>query len=103
MLPVAARADASSMEPAAVQTAELPADAGRLVERHRVLRDGDLVAVLSALDHGSTFAVVAEFVADAGEAMRVRPYTFARVDEATAFLTDAVDSLAFLGCEIQRI
>jgi hypothetical protein len=73
-------------------------------ETHHVLREGTLVAVLKMLVNGGTFTVVAELSEKEGgdNAVRLRQYTFARLDEASAFLAEAASSFAFLGCEIQR-
>ena len=73
-------------------------------ETHHVLRDGSLVAVLKTLESGGVFTVVAELREEAGgdNAVRLRQYTFARLEEASAFLAEAASSFAFLGCEIQR-
>jgi hypothetical protein len=74
-------------------------------ETHHVLRDGSLVAVLKTVDSdGGIFTVVAELREEAGgdNAVRLRQYTFARLEEASAFLAEAASSFAFLGCEIQR-
>ncbi len=72
-------------------------------ETHHVLRDGTLVAVLRMLASDGTYTVVAELSEErGGNAVRLRQYTFARVDEASAFLAEAASSFAFLGCEIQR-
>jgi hypothetical protein len=73
-------------------------------ETHHVLRDGTLVAVLRLLADGGTFTVAAELREEepGDNAVRLRQYTFARLDEASAFLTEAASSFAFLGCEIQR-
>jgi hypothetical protein len=68
------------------------------------MRDGTLVAVLRLLPDGGTFTVAAELrEEDCGDnAVRLRQYTFARLEEASAFLAEAASSFAFLGCEIQR-
>jgi hypothetical protein len=73
-------------------------------ETHHVLRDGSLVAVLKTVDSDGIFTVVAELREEAGgdNAVRLRQYTFARLEEASAFLAEAASSFAFLGCEIQR-
>ena len=65
------------------------------------MRDGDLVAVLRMLDHGGAFAVVAELAGD-DDAGCIRPYTFARRDDAAAFFAEVVESFTYLGCEIER-
>jgi hypothetical protein len=73
-------------------------------ETHHVLRDGTLVAVLRMLANGGTFTVVAELGEEerGDNAVRLRQYTFARLEEASAFLAEVASSFAFLGCEIQR-
>jgi hypothetical protein len=92
------QADISGMEPA---LSSAPTGAP---ETHHVLRDGSLVAVLKTVDSGGIFTVVAELREEAGgdNAVRLRQYTFARLEEASAFLAEAASSFAFLGCEIQR-
>jgi hypothetical protein len=73
-------------------------------ETHHVLRNGTLVAVLRLLADRGTFTVAAELGEDerGDNAVRLRQYTFTRLDEACAFLAEAASSFAFLGCEIQR-
>jgi hypothetical protein len=73
-------------------------------ETHHVLRDGSLVAVLRLLADGGNFTVAAELrEEDRGDnAIRLRQYTFARLDDASAFLTEVASSFAFLGCELRR-
>jgi hypothetical protein len=73
-------------------------------ETHNVLRSGTLVAVLKLLPNGNTCTVVAELSEEhrGDNAFRSRQYTFARLDEASAFLAEVASSFAFLGCEIQR-
>jgi hypothetical protein len=73
-------------------------------ETHNVLRGGTLVAVLKLLPNGNTCTVVAELSEEQGgdNAFRSRQYTFARVDDASAFLAEVASSFAFLGCKIQR-
>jgi hypothetical protein len=91
-------ADTQSMEPALSSTST-GAD-----ETHHVLRDGTLVAVLKTLAGADTFTVVAELREEGRDdnAVRLRQYTFARLDDASAFLAEAASSFAFLGCEIRR-
>ena len=91
-------ADSSRMEPA-LSSAPLGAP-----ETHHVLQGGTLVAVLKLLPNGNTCRVVAELGSEhrADDAFRSRQYTFARLDEASAFLAEVASSFAFLGCEIQR-
>jgi hypothetical protein len=73
-------------------------------ETHHVLRDETLVAVLKMFPNGATFTVVAELSEEeqGDNAVRLRQYTFARLDEASAFLAEVASSFAFLGCKIQR-
>jgi hypothetical protein len=73
-------------------------------ETHHVLRDGSLVAVLKMLPTAGNFTVVAELSEDdrGDNTVRLRQYTFTRLEEASAFLAEAASSFAFLGCEIQR-
>jgi hypothetical protein len=82
-----------------MEPAQLPVRTHDLETRH-VTRDGALVAVLRTLDHGGTFAVVAE-LAGGGDAECIRPYTFARREDAGAFFAEVVESFAYLGCEIR--
>jgi hypothetical protein len=84
-----------------------PALAGALAgapETHHVLREGTLVAVLRLVPDRGNFTVAAELREEGrgDNAVRLRQYTFARLDEASAFLAEAASSFAFLGCEIQR-
>jgi hypothetical protein len=73
-------------------------------ETHHVLRAGTLVAVLKMFPSAGNFTVVAELSDDEGSdsPVRLRQYTFTRLEEASAFLAEAASSFAFLGCEIQR-
>ena len=68
-------------------------------ETHHVTRDGSLVAVLRLLPDGATFTVAAELSEEerGDNAVRLRQYTFERLDEASAFLAEAASSFAFLG------
>ena len=64
-------------------------------------RDGRSVAVLRAVDYGDSCVVEAEvFPTGALEAVRPGPYTFADAHEATAFVTEAVEALMYLGCDV---
>jgi hypothetical protein len=76
------------------------------LEVRQVLRDGILVAVLMAIDHGDTFTVVAEVFGkgDNGDAsVSRRPYNFPDSDSAHAFITEAITSFMYLGCEIRQL
>jgi hypothetical protein len=90
-------ADSSRMEPALSPAPAVP-------ETHHVLREGALVAILWLRSDGGTFTVAAELSEEERDenAVRLRQYTFAHLDEARAFLTEVASSFAFLGCEIQH-
>jgi hypothetical protein len=66
-------------------------------------KDGRSVAVLRAVDNGDSCVVEAEvFPAGARSAAPSRPgpYTFADAQQATAFVTEAVEALMVLGCDV---
>ena len=53
------------------------------------------------LDYGTSCTVEAEvFPAGSNETVRPGPYTFADAAQATAFVTEAVESLMYLGCDV---
>ena len=67
---------------------------------------GRSVAVLRAIDHGDSCIVEAEvFPPDgsgsAAEVVNPGPYTFATAAQATQFVTEAVEALMVLGCDVQ--
>ena len=66
-------------------------------------KDGRSVAVMRAVDHGDSCVVEAD-VYPAGvpttTPQRPGPYTFADAQQATAFVTEAVTALMYLGCDI---
>ena len=74
-----------------------------LFARH-ARKDGREVAVLKAIDYGDSCVVEAEVfppgAASAGPT-RPGPYTFGSAGEATAFVTEAVEALMYLGCDVQ--
>jgi hypothetical protein len=70
-----------------------------LFTRH-AKRDGRSVARLRAIDYGGACVVEAEVYPSTGETMAAGPYTFADAHKATAFVTEAVESLMYLGCDI---
>jgi hypothetical protein len=75
-------------------------DATELFVRH-AKRDGRSVAILRALDYGSSCVVEAEvFPAKSHTTVRPGPYTFADANQATTFVTEAVESLMYLGCDV---
>jgi hypothetical protein len=79
------------------------------VERELFVRharkDGRSVAVLRAVDHGDSCVVEAEVhpvgAANGAEALRPGPYTFTNAAQATQFVTEAVEALMVLGCDVQ--
>ena len=66
-------------------------------------KDGRSVAVMRAVDHGDS-CVVETDVYPAGvpttTPARPGPYTFADAQQATAFVTETVTALMYLGCDI---
>lgn len=74
-----------------------------LFVRH-IRKDGRSVAVLRAVDFGDSCLVEAD-VWPTGvqntEPVRPGPYTFGNAREATAFVTEAVEALMYLGCDVQ--
>jgi hypothetical protein len=64
-------------------------------------KDGRSVTILRAVDFGTSCVVEADvFPAGASEKVRSGPYTFADAAQATAFVTEAVESLMYLGCDV---
>jgi hypothetical protein len=77
--------------------------ARELFVRH-ARKDGRSVAIVRAIDYGDSVVVEAEVYpvgVASGEPARPGPYTFADAREATAFVTEAVEALMYLGCDIQ--
>ena len=67
-------------------------------------KGGRSIAMLRALDLGDSCVVEAEVYpqgAPTATALRPGPYSFADSHEATAFVTEAVEALMYLGCDIQ--
>jgi hypothetical protein len=65
-------------------------------------KEGKSVAVLRAVDYGAECIVETEvFPPNAVTAVRRGPYTFKDSRQATAFVTEAVEALMCLGCDIQ--
>jgi hypothetical protein len=90
-------------EPWAVAAApEARGAPGRELFVRHARKDGRVVATLRAIDRGSSCVVEAE-VCPFGTTQLVRPgpYTFADAQQASAFVTEAVAALMYLGCEIQ--
>ena len=83
--------------PPASQTA-----GGRELFVRHARKDGKVVALLRAVDHG-THCVVEADVLSHGTQQRARagPYTFPDAHQASSFVTEAVAALMYLGCDIQ--
>jgi hypothetical protein len=89
--------------------AEAPAEIEPRVERRNdelfvrhARKDGQLVAVLRAVDRGDSCVVEAEvFPRGSMELVRPGPYHFASPHEAGEFVTEAVAALMYLGCDVQ--
>jgi hypothetical protein len=63
-------------------------------------KDGRAVAMLRAIDNGESCTVETEVYSTAGIGVRPGPYVFATAGEATVFVTEAVEALMYLGCDI---
>jgi hypothetical protein len=66
-------------------------------------KDGRSIAILRAVDNGDSCVVEAEVYpqgAQGPEPTRPGPYTFADAHQATAFVTQAVEALMVLGCDV---
>jgi hypothetical protein len=78
-------------------------DPQELFVRH-AKRDGRSVAMLKAIDYGDSCIVEAEVFpvgARGSTPVQPGPYTFADAQQATAFVTEAVEALMYLGCDVQ--
>ena len=67
-------------------------------------KDGRSVAVLRAIDHGDSCIVETEVFPLGGtsnDTVRPGPYTFGSAAQATQFVTEAVEALMVLGCDVQ--
>jgi len=75
--------------------------AGRELFVRHAKKDGRSVTILRALDYGTSCVVEAEvFPSGSVDAVLPGPYTFADAAQATAFVTEAVESLMYLGCDV---
>ena len=74
--------------------------AGRELFVRHARKDGRPVAMLRAVDNGESCTVEAEVYSAAGMGVRPGPYVFATAGEATSFVTEAVEALMYLGCDI---
>jgi len=81
-------------------SAKVPAPRELFVRHAR--KDGRSVAILRALDYGQQCIVETQvFPPNAPSAVRPGPYTFTNARQATAFVTEAVEALMYLGCDVQ--
>jgi len=79
-----------------------PVTAGQELYVRHARKDGRSVAILRAIDHGDSCVIEAE-VFPAGsddKPAHPGPYTFGDTRQATAFMTDAVEALMYLGCDV---
>jgi hypothetical protein len=79
------------------------AGAGRELFVRHARKDGRSVAILRAVDYGDSCVVEAEVYpvgAPSASAVQPGPYTFADAKQATAFVTEAVEALMYLGCDV---
>ena len=65
-------------------------------------KDGRSVALLRAMDNGQSCVVETEVFPAGSSATPVQPgpYTFADAAQATRFVTEAVEALMVLGCDV---
>jgi hypothetical protein len=74
---------------------------GRQLFVRHAKKDGRSVTILRAVDYGMSCVVEAEvFPAGSHETVHPGPYTFGDAAQATAFVTEAVESLMYLGCDV---
>lgn len=90
---------------------------GRELFVRHARKGGRSVAVIRAVDYGASCVVEAEVypggagasgvdgaggaAGGGGSVVRPGPYTFADAHAATAFVTEAVEALMYLGCDVQ--
>ncbi|TML54001.1 MAG: hypothetical protein E6G15_08165 [Actinobacteria bacterium] len=80
-----------------------PAGGRELFVRH-ARKDGRSIVIMRAVEDGDSCIVEAEVFppgVPSTQPVRPGPYTFADAREATAFVTEAVETLMYLGCDIQ--
>ena len=81
---------------------DAPQEHGHELFVRHARKDGRLVAVLRAVDHGSSCVVEAEvYPHGSTQLARPGPYAFADPHQAGAFVTEAVAALMYLGCDVQ--
>jgi hypothetical protein len=75
--------------------------AGRELFVRHARKDGRSITILRAVDYGDSCVVAAEvFPQGSTSAVEPGPYTFADAKQATAFVTEAVEALMYLGCDV---
>lgn len=73
-----------------------------LYARH-ALKNGRTLVTMRALDYDDACVVDVELgAADSSGAREARAYRFADARQATSFVTEAVEALIYLGCEIRE-
>ena len=80
-----------------------PTGGRELFVRH-ARKDGRSIVIMRAVEDGDSCIVEAEVFppgVPSTQPVRPGPYTFADAREATAFVTEAVETLMYLGCDIQ--
>ncbi len=83
-------------------TTEAEVSTGRELFVRHARRDGKSIAIMRAVDYGAECVVETEvFPPNVVTAVRAGPYTFSDTRMATAFVTEAVEALMYLGCDIQ--
>ena len=78
--------------------------AGRELFVRHARKDGRSIVIMRAVDQGDNCIVEAEVFppgVPSTSPLRPGPYAFADAREATAFVTEAVETLMYLGCDIQ--
>lgn len=77
-------------------------EAGRELFVRVARKEGRSVARLRAVDYGTECVVETEvFPPNADKPQPAGPYKFADARHATAFVTEAVEALMYLGCDVQ--
>jgi hypothetical protein len=87
-----------------MDAAAASAGSGRELFVRHARKDGRSVAILKAVDYGDSCVVEAEVYPHGSAAttpVEPGPYTFADAQQATAFVTETVEALMYLGCDVQ--
>jgi hypothetical protein len=76
--------------------------AGRELFVRHARREGRSVAIMRAVDYGTKCIVETQvFPPNATIPMPAGPYNFPDARQATSFVTEAVEALMYLGCDVQ--